>query len=192
MSVIRTILALAGLAFIASPAFAYRETQERIVTPAQLEKDDGVRGKNDTYQLAASALYIHKQCTTELEITPEQLQFVESQFKDASQSYFSALDQAFVKRTQSYSTPEWKQKYADYLREQQQPVIDQTAKAIETKGCEDDSIKRVVSYFEKLRKAQPAQTPSANTTPQNQNAAAPAAQEIPKLATPAEPSTKKE
>lgn len=199
MSVKRTILTLAvfGLALASSSATAQRETREKLISPAQLENDDVVYGKRTKYRLAASALYISEHCGKELGQTPEQSGFIKKQFDEISTSYFTALDQAFVKRTNSYSTPEWKRKYVDYMSTQQQPVVDQTAKAIQTKGCDDSTITAMLEYYDKLRKSQAAPTtPTASDQPA---ASVPTTPALPttepppaNVAAPAEPSIKKE
>lgn len=143
-----------------------RVRQVRIVKAEQLENDPAVRKLHSPYRLAASALYITKQCKEPLALTDDQVAFIAQQFEEASATYIKGLGDAYMARIQAPADDELKKDFVRYLEAQQQPAVDDTAKVITNAGCEHRQIKGIVAYFSKLQQSTPAvptAVPSAAT-----------------------------
>ncbi len=129
-----------------------KQSRALITKAEQLAKEPSVRRQVGPYQLAASAMYIAQQCRAELALSDAQVDFISAQFQTISKQFMQALEETYVSKIMAPPELEMRKDFARYMKDQQQPAINDTASSINAKGCDQQSQKKIIAYFDALQK----------------------------------------
>ncbi len=126
-----------------------------IRTADDLAKVKTVRVYEEPYILAAGGLAIIARCGKELGTDDSLKEFIEKRYLNLGKAYLKAFEDAYVDRIKIPSSPELRQDYVRYLKDEQKKAANRIYEvAAGKKGCKEQRFAKILQYFDKRHKAE--------------------------------------
>ena len=146
-SIVWTIAAAAML-LAAAPAQAGRVLIRQV---SQLYDDPGVRQTSAMYEALAGANVVYAQCGSKLGITPDHQGYLAAKFDEVARAYVAAYSAAYSARVKGAPSERLLADITKDITAQQQRTVNNTALAIQKRGCTEPRLRHITRYVDELR-----------------------------------------